>query len=414
MKFRILGRLVSLLVSLLAMAIVIALAWSSSAREPRPSTAAQSNFDPSPTNTLTAVPLTPMPRTSPSSSPGPIQTHKTQHPVAKISPEASVAPSATQVAAASQTPTPAPTPALIAWRSGYDELCEPMIYAGIQHCIKGPYQIIKVDPKTPDVRFETVLPMGYNRYGSYGECRDVNVPDTIIAGKSNGPGCYVGSQYPGERVGHMASRYPGTIVAFNGDFFSPTYEYGAIGLTVKNGQRLDGYFNDRDGMEVRRSSLSISHNGDVRIGIVPRSSLPNPNEPWNWIPDPDEYYSTIGGLPMLVKEGVPVNLYDRCMLEQGWCPDPYSARARTAVGKTPDGLLIVAVIPEEQGLTLEHLSYLMAELGCVSAINLDGGGSSQLWYDGDYLIYSSRPVAEGVLIFSKLLRDIGEGPQFEG
>jgi len=382
------------------MVVVITIAWFSFPEDAQPSSSTKSDFH---TQLLNAVSPSPEPRTSPSVISEPSQAHKTWHPSVTITNE----PSATPV------PTTSPTPIPVTWRSGYVESCEPMIYAGIQHCVKGPYQIIKVDPKHPDVRFETVLPMGYDRYGIYGECRDVNVPDTIIAGKSNGPGCFIGEQYPGERVGHMASRYQGTIVAFNGDFFSPTYEYGAIGFTVKNGQRLDGYFNDRDEMEVRRSSLSISRNGDVRIGIVARSSLPNQDESWNWVPDPDKYYNTIGGLPMLVKEGIPVNLHDRCMLEQGWCPDPNSTRARTAVGKTSSGLVIIVVVPEEWGLTLEHLSYLMAELGCVSAINIDGGGSSQLWYEGEYLIYSSRPVAEGMLIFSKLASAIGEYPGIE-
>lgn len=283
-----------------------------------------------------------------------------------------------------------------------------MIYAGIEHCIKGPYQIVRVDPKHPQVRFEVVLPMGYDRYGNYGECRDVNVPDTIIPGKSNGPGCYYGTSYPGERIGHMADRYPGAIVAFNGDFFSPTYAHGAMGLTVKNGVRLDGIYNDRDGLEVRRSSISISRDGNVRIGIVPRSSLPNPEEPWTWIPDPEQYYNTIGGLPLLVKEGLPVDLHERCMLEQGWCPDPDSNRARTAIGLSADGWVVIVVIPEARGLKLEKLSYLMVEIGCIAAINVDGGGSSQLWYDGDYLLYSSRPVAQGVLVFSTLMDEMGD------
>jgi hypothetical protein len=295
--------------------------------------------------------------------------------------------------------TPSPTPN-IRW-SGYEENCDLMVYEGIQHCTKGPYQIVRIDPKNPYVRFETVLPLGYDRYGNYAECRDVNVPDSVIEGKSTGPGCFIDHTYPGERVGHMASRYPGAIVAFNGDFFSSTYEFGAIGLTVKNGERFDGIYNDHDGREVQRSSLSISRDGDVRIGIVPRESLPDPDQPWTWIPDADEYYNSIGGLPKLVDGGYPVDLYEQCMLEEGWCPDTDTPRARTAFGKTFDGKVFVVVVPEEWGLTIEALSHLMVELGAEEAINLDGGGSTQLWYAGSYLLYSSRPVAEGLIVFSE-------------
>jgi hypothetical protein len=43
----------------------------------------------------------------------------------------------------------------------------------------------------------------------------------------------------------------------------------------------------------------------------------------------------------------------------------------------------------------------MISLGSVRAFNLDGGGSTQLWYDKGYLIQSSenRAVAEGLLVF---------------
>jgi len=270
---------------------------------------------------------------------------------------------------------------------------------------------MRIDPKNPYVRFETVLPMGYDRYGEYDECREVYLPDTVQPGQSSGPGCFIDHSYPGERVGSMASRYPGAVVAFNGDFFSPSYAWGAMGLTVKNGVRLDGNECDQEGMEVRRSSLSISKDGNVRIGLIALEILPEPDRPWTWTPDPEVFYNTIGGLPLLVQNGHPVNLHQQCMQEQGWCPDQYYQRARTAFGRTFDDQVIVVIVPEEWGLTIEQLAHLMVELGAMEAINLDGGGSSQLWYDGSYLHYSSRPVAEGMLVFSRLITKIGEDPR---
>jgi hypothetical protein len=309
-----------------------------------------------------------------------------------------VEPTATQTPIPTTHPTA--TPQIIA--SGYSEVCGPEIYSGIRHCTLGPYEILRVNPKHPDVRFETVLPLGFDRYGNYGECRDVHIPNTIDPEMSTGPGCHNGAGYPGERVAHMAGRYPGVVAAFNGDFFSPTYKFGPVGLTVKNGERFDGYFDDQNLREVRRSSLSISSDGDIRIGIVSLQELPFPDEPWTWVPDPEAYYNSIGGLPLLVKNGHPIDLHNRCILEEGWCPDQYYQRARTAFGRTFSGEAIVLVAAEEWGVTLETLSYLMVELGASEAINLDGGGSSQLWFAGDDLVYSTRPVAESMLVFSTL------------
>jgi len=333
---------------------------------------------------------------------------------ASATPQATNTPTSTATLLPTLTTTPtqtvSPTATLLATieetsfaaSSGYEETCETEIFNGIRHCKLGPYYIVRIDPKHPDVRFETVLPLGYDRDGNYGECRDVNVPNTVDPLKSTGPGCYVGNTYPGERIPHMVARYPGAVVGFNADFFSPTYSFGPMGLTVKNGVRLDGLYNDRDGKEVQRSSLSFSRSGDVRISIVDRASLPNPEEPWTWIPDPDLYYNTVGGLSILVMDGKPVNLHDQCTLEEGWCPARFDHRARTAVGVTRDGQVIVLIVSEYWGVTLQKLADLFVELGAQRAINLDGGGSTQLWYAGRDLLSSPRPVAEGILVFSSI------------
>lgn len=274
------------------------------------------------------------------------------------------------------------------------ETCEAEVHAGIRHCVKGAVQILRIDPRNPRVRFETVLPLGYDRDGNFGECRDVNTP-----ANSAGPGCERDGQYPAELVGRMAERFPDAVAAFNTDLFSfPEYEHGPLGLTVKNGERLDGLYGDHDENEVTRASLTISRDGKVRIGVVDRHRLPDPSAPWTWRPDPAAYFNTVGGHPLLVADGVPVDVTQQCQLEGGGCPAPYTRRARTAVGKTAGGQLVVMVIPETDGVTLQQLADLMAGLGAVEAINLDGGGSSQLWYDGRYLVFSPRPVVEALVV----------------
>lgn len=329
-------------------------------------------------------------------------------PPATDMPTSTATPLPTLTATPTQSATLLPTTqeSSFVWSSGFEESCEAEIYNGIRHCKLGPYYIVRIDPKHPDVRFETVLPLGFDREGFYGECRDVNVPNTLVPYRSTGPGCYVGNAYPGERIPHMVARYPGAVVGFNADFFSPTYSYGPIGLTVKNGVRLDGINNDRDGKEVQRSSLSFSKSGDVRISIVDRDSLPIPEEPWTWIPDRDLYYNTVGGLPILVMDGKPVNFHEQCTLEEGWCPARFDQRARTAVGLTGEGEVIVLIVSEYWGVTLQKLADLFVELGAQRAINLDGGGSTQLWYIGRELISSPRPVAEGILVFSTLKSNV--------
>jgi hypothetical protein len=62
---------------------------------------------------------------------------------------------------------------------------------------------------------------------------------------------------------------------------------------------------------------------------------------------------------------------------------------RTAAGYTRDGRLILLVVDGRQaasrGVYLEELAGIMLDLGCMEAINLDGGGSSALVVNGQLL-----------------------------
>ena len=59
---------------------------------------------------------------------------------------------------------------------------------------------------------------------------------------------------------------------------------------------------------------------------------------------------------------------------------------RTAVGYRKNGELVLVVIDGRQvdsrGVDLMELAIIMKDLGCVEAINLDGGGSSAMVIDG--------------------------------
>ena len=58
---------------------------------------------------------------------------------------------------------------------------------------------------------------------------------------------------------------------------------------------------------------------------------------------------------------------------------------RSALGYTKDGDVILFVCDKSPGLTLRGLRQVMHHLGCYSAINVDGGGSSSLYSYGSCL-----------------------------
>lgn len=93
-------------------------------------------------------------------------------------------------------------------------------------------------------------------------------------------------------------------------------------------------------------------------------------------------HNAIGAGPMLVYEGrnVAVVNYWKEILEPGGTSG-MSRQPRTAIGATADGKLVVLVCDGRKmrgsaGFNLAELADKLIELGCVVAVNLDGGGSS--------------------------------------
>jgi exopolysaccharide biosynthesis protein len=93
----------------------------------------------------------------------------------------------------------------------------------------------------------------------------------------------------------------------------------------------------------------------------------------------------VGAGPQLVKDG---NIYLTTKTE-GFGNDIVSGRApRSAIGITPDRHLLLAVVDGRQpahsvGMTLLELAKFMQELGVTDAMNLDGGGSTELVVMGE-------------------------------
>jgi hypothetical protein len=115
----------------------------------------------------------------------------------------------------------------------------------------------------------------------------------------------------------------------------------------------------------------------------------------------------VGGGPMLVRDGKPY--VDAA--QEGFNADFISRNPRSAIGRTATGdLWIVAIDGRQQisaGVTLDEEARVMLSLGCVDAMNLDGGGSTLLNLLGVTLnrpigSAAERPVASGLLIFANL------------
>ena len=90
---------------------------------------------------------------------------------------------------------------------------------------------------------------------------------------------------------------------------------------------------------------------------------------------------TIAGMPQIVTNGVDTAPPQSCGTY--FC----SANARTAVGVTAKGAILLVVVDGHQsswsqGLTLWQLGHEMIALGARNAVNLDGSGAATMWIKG--------------------------------
>jgi len=115
----------------------------------------------------------------------------------------------------------------------------------------------------------------------------------------------------------------------------------------------------------------------------------------------------VGGVGVLVRDGIVVADHADQKVRQGFITDRHP---RTAVGIRKDGTWVLVVVDGRQpqlskGMTLAEIAAYMKSLDCQNAINLDGGGSSTLWYEGHVVNSPSdgreRPVSDAILVFPR-------------
>lgn len=156
--------------------------------------------------------------------------------------------------------------------------------------------------------------------------------------------------------------------------------------------------------------LSPDARARVQIGI---RTLNHPDDGNIW----SSFPNIVGGAPVLISDGKAVKDFTSERL-----PDSFSKerRPRTAVGINREGhWLVVAVDGNNHensiGMSIEELVVFMVELGCVHALNLDGGGSSTFVLEGNYvnapggaisknpedLLGIEKRVSDAILFFSK-------------
>lgn len=151
--------------------------------------------------------------------------------------------------------------------------------------------------------------------------------------------------------------------AINGGFFNTTVG-GSTVFFKKEGEIIN---KTRSGFDEFRENAGLAITKGGEVYITPRPPSPG------W--ESANVYSLLASGPLLLQDGNFSPQTSKVFNEE--------RHPRTAIGITDSKHIIAVVVDgrtsESAGLTMKELSIVMKDLGCVNAMNLDGGGSSTMW-----------------------------------
>lgn len=188
------------------------------------------------------------------------------------------------------------------------------------------------------------------------------------------------------------ARQASEIVLYTSEFHRTTLT-GTGGVEVViDGGRITGIRENEGSTEIPCGGLVLSI-GNERVGeVAPRLRrggsaaveidliplLPDPKGRW------DGADSILGGGPLLLWQGRRLEEPEKESISTVF----FRARhPRTAAGVRADGTLVFVTVDGRKpgvsvGMSIPELTDLMVKLGCVSAVNLDGGGSTTMVIGG--------------------------------
>ena len=173
----------------------------------------------------------------------------------------------------------------------------------------------------------------------------------------------------GELAGNIASDHGG-ILAMNANGFLDPNGGGdgsqLAGWCMSNGE---GYGTHFAGEAYQR--IELSENG-LNCRVVPASD-----------PVGEGTYSAAEFMPALIRDG-------KKLENQDWTGE----QPRACFGAGDQGIYMLVIegrYPDEgiRGTSVNTCADILLAYGCRNAINMDGGSSAILWYDGEYITQSS-------------------------
>lgn len=153
--------------------------------------------------------------------------------------------------------------------------------------------------------------------------------------------------------------------------------------------------------ETANGALDFLHNGVILITNSGEIHIGQAQLDFFYQKSKEEAFVLVSG-PLLLKEGVAETLENHSFVTK--------RHPRTCVCQTDSELKFIVVDGRSEiahGMSLTELQQFLITLGCVDALNLDGGGSSTLWSGKKGIVNTpsdkegERPVSSTILIFKR-------------
>ena len=196
------------------------------------------------------------------------------------------------------------------------------------------------------------------------------VADLTLSDATSLRGAFANNQF-GENITALVSETAtanNAILAVNGDY----YGFRDSGIVIRNGV----VFRDSGA----REGLAMYRDGTVKVYDETQTTAAQLVA--------DGVWNTLSFGPAIVGSGAAVSGIDQVEVDTNVGNHSIQGeQPRTAIGVTADGHILLVVVDGRdpgysRGATLPELADIMISLGATTAYNLDGGGSSELWFNG--------------------------------
>jgi exopolysaccharide biosynthesis protein len=168
----------------------------------------------------------------------------------------------------------------------------------------------------------------------------------------------------------------GAVVAMNGSFYNMSKPYNSVCYFKKHG--VEEYVFNEKMAQRDNGAVAISKKGKVSVHPADVSEPGNIAEDQSW-PSKLDAVSVVSSGPVLIADGKDARLDENSFNR--------NRHPRSAVGTAGKKVYLVTVdgrnAENAQGVSLWEFTKIMRWIGAEDALNMDGGGSTTLYVEGE-------------------------------